>query len=302
VPRDVRVVAVDVGGTDIKAALVDGDVTTLAERSLPTPLDGANTAARVVDAVAQLVEELRDQRVAAVGLAVPGLVDERRGVAVWSENLYWSDVPIAAQITERCGLPTVLGHDVRTGALAETRIGAARGLQDVLFLAIGTGIAAALILGGRLHVAGGYAGEIGHTDAGHDEPCACGSSGCLEAIASAAAIARRYSTRSGRPVQRAADVVLAAAAGDPDAQAVWDEAIDALAGALAWVAGVLAPEAVVIGGGLSRAGSALFDPLSERTRDRLTFQRMPRLVPAALGDRAGCIGAAILALESVRAP
>jgi glucokinase len=298
---DVRVVAVDVGGTDIKGALVGGDARPVAERSLPTPVDGARTAERVLDAVAGLVEELRGPGVAAVGLAVPGLVDDRRGVAVWSENLFWDDVPFAAEIGARSGLPTVLGHDVRTGALAETRLGAARGLEDVVFLPIGTGIAAGLVLGGRVHVADGYAGEIGHTDAGHDEPCACGRSGCLEAIASAAAIARRYSARSGHAVTGAADVVRAAAAGDRDAQAVWDEALDALAGALAWIAGVLAPEAVVIGGGLSRAGAALLDPLADRTRARLTFQRMPALVPAALGDRAGCIGAALLALESVRA-
>jgi glucokinase len=301
VARDVRVVAVDVGGTDIKAALVDGEATAIAERSLPTPLDGPRTAERVVDAIARLVDELRDPGVAAVGLAVPGVVDERRGVAVWSENLYWSDVPMADQVAERCALPTVLGHDVRAGGLAETRLGAARGMQDVLVMPIGTGIAAAIILGGRLHAGGGYAGEIGHTDAGHDEPCACGRSGCLEAIASAAAIARRYAARSGRTVSGAADVLRAAEAGDPDARAVWDEALDALAGALAWVTGVLAPEAVVIGGGLSRAGAALLDPLAERTRARLTFQRMPALLPAALGDRAGCIGAALLALESVRA-
>jgi glucokinase len=296
-----RVVAVDIGGTEIKAALADAAAVPLAERSVPTPLDGARTAERVVDEVARLVDDLRDERVAAVGLAVPGFVDEARGVAVWSENLLWEDVPMAAEVAERCGLPTVMGHDVRAGALAETRLGAARGLDDVLFVAIGTGIAAGIILGGRLHAGGGYAGEIGHTDAGHDEPCACGGRGCLEAIGSAAAIARRYTARTGRPASGAAEVVAAVAAGDPDAGAVWDEAVDALAGALAWVAAVLAPEAVVIGGGLSRAGAALFDPLAERTRARLTFQRMPPLVPAALGDRAGCIGAALLALESVRA-
>jgi glucokinase len=297
---DVRVVAVDVGGTDIKGALVDGDARRLAERSLPTPLDGARTAERVLDAVAGLIEELRDPGVAAVGLAVPGLVDDRRGVAVFSENLYWTEVPFAAEIADRCGLPAVLGHDVRTGALAETRLGAARGLQDVVFLPIGTGIAAGLVLGGRIHVADGYAGEIGHTDAGHDEPCACGRSGCLEAIASAAAIARRYSARSGRRVAGAADVVRAAATGDPDAQVVWDEALDALAAALAWLASVLAPEAVVIGGGLSRAGDALLDPLNARIPRHLSFQRVPRLVPAALGDRAGCMGAGLLALDSIR--
>jgi glucokinase len=282
----VSVVGVDVGGTDMKATLLD--VAFHAQRTPDTP-------AGIVDAVAELVEAWRP--VAAIGLAVPGVVDEERGVAVWSENLDWRDVPFAARLTERCGLPVVLGHDVRTGALAETRIGAARGMTDVVYLSIGTGIAAGIVLGGRLHAGDGYAGEIGHTPAGHDEPCACGGRGCLEAIASAAAIARRYTARSGRPAAGAAEVL---AAGDPDALAVWNEALDALAGALAWLASVLAPEVVVIGGGLSRAGAALFDPLNDRLARLLTFQRVPRLVPAALGDRAGCIGAGLLASDSIR--
>jgi glucokinase len=295
-----RVVAVDVGGTDTKAALVGGGGTVLASRSLPTPRAGADTGERVIEMVVRLVEELGDGA-AAVGLAVPGLVDERRGIAVASENLDWADVPFTAAVSKRCGLPTVIGHDVRAGGLAESRLGAARGVQDVVFMPIGTGIAAAILLGGRLHAGDGYAGEIGHTDAGHDEPCACGRRGCLEAIASAAAIARRYAARTGRGVAGAADVIAAARAGDPAAIAVWDDALDALARALAWVASVLAPEVVVVGGGLSRAGDALFDPLGERLARRLTFiQRAPRLVPAALGDRAGCLGAGLLALDLLR--
>ena len=282
-----RVLGVDVGGTDMKAALVDGDA--VEYRSQPTP----PTPEGIVEAIAALAGDAR-----AIGLAVPGVVDDANGVAVWSENLGWRDVPFAALLTDRCRLPTVLGHDVRTAALAETRLGAARGMTDVVYLSIGTGVAAGIVLGGHLHAGGGYAGEIGHTDAGHDEPCACGGRGCLEAIASAAAIARRYTARSGRPVAGAKEVLLA---GDADALAVWDEALDALAAALAWIASVLAPEAVVIGGGLSRAGDALLDPLSERIPRHLTFQRIPRLLPAALGDRAGCMGAALLALDSIRA-
>jgi glucokinase len=288
-----RVVGIDVGGTDMKAALLDGDARTLDRRSQPT----RPSPARIVDAVAELVEEWRPA--AAIGLAVPGVVDEQRGVAVWSENLDWRDVPFVAQLSDRCGVPTVLGHDVRTAALAETRIGAARGMSDVVYVSIGTGIAAGIVLGGRIHSGDGYAGEIGHTAApGHDEPCACGARGCLEAVASAAAIARRYTARTGRPATGAADVLRA---GDPDARAVWDEAVDALAASLAWIASVLAPEVIVIGGGLSGAGAALFDPLSDRIPRHLTFQRVPRLVPAALGDRAGCIGAGLLALDSIRA-
>ncbi len=286
-----RALGVDVGGTDIKAALLDGDAP-LDFRTVPTP----STPAEIVDAIAGLAAELGEAQ--GIGLAVPGVVDEERGVAVWSENLNWSDVPFAELVRDRCGLPTVLGHDVRTGAIAESRAGAARGLDDVVYLSIGTGIAAGIVLGGRVHAGGGYAGEIGHTlAAGHDEPCACGGRGCLEAVASAAAIARRYTARSGRPAAGAAEVL---EAGDADALAVWNEALDALADALAWIASVLAPEAVVVGGGLSRAGAALLDPLNERIPRRLTFQRVPRLVPAALGERAGCIGAALLALDSVR--
>jgi glucokinase len=282
------VLGVDIGGTDMKAVLVEGEAARgFSSRRTP------RTPPEMVEAVAELARDVE-----AIGLAVPGVVDEANGVAVWSENLNWSDVPFAALLRERCGVPTVLGHDVRTGALAETRIGAARGMSDVVYLSIGTGIAAGIVLGGRIHSGDGYAGEIGHTPAGHDEPCACGSRGCLEAIASAAAIARRYTARTGRPVGGAADVL---AARDPDALAVWDEAVDALAGALAWIASVLAPETVVIGGGLSRAGAALFDPLEARIPRLLTFQRVPRLVPAALGDRAGCMGAGLLALDSIRA-
>jgi glucokinase len=282
-----RVLGVDVGGTDTKATLLDGGEP-LDFRSRPT----ARTPPEIVEAIAELAGEAE-----AIGVVVPGVVDDANGVAVWSENLHWDNVPFAALVRERCGLPTVLGHDVRAGALAETRLGAARGMTDVVYLSIGTGIAAGIVVGGHLHAGGGYAGEIGHTPAGHDEPCACGGRGCLEAIASAAAIARRYTARSGRPAAGAAEVL---AAGDAAAVQVWDEALDALAGALAWIASVLAPEVVVIGGGLSRAGEALFDPLTERIPRRLTFQRVPRLVPAALGERAGCIGAALLALDSVR--
>jgi glucokinase len=132
-------------------------------------------------------------------VAVPGIVDEAAGLAVFSQNLGWRDAPLRDMIAERTGLPTAFGHDVRTGALAEARLGAGRGCGDSLFLTIGTGISAALLLDGRPYSAHGYAGEIGHVDVGRSEPCACGATGCLEAIASAAAIARRHSRGCVRP-------------------------------------------------------------------------------------------------------
>nr|WP_211351565.1 ROK family protein [Saccharothrix variisporea] len=288
-------VGVDVGGTATKAVLVDGD-RVLAQATAPTPRPGPDVVAGVLDVVAGLVGELDPERAARVGVVVPGIVDDARGVAVWSENLGWRDVPFAALLADRLGRVTAFGHDVRAGGLAESAFGGGRGVRDSLFLPIGTGIAAALVLGGRVHDAGGYAGEIGHVDVGHDEPCACGRTGCLEAIASASAIARRYTARTGTPAE-AADVARLVARDDADAVRVWDDAVQGLAHALAWTASVLAPEVVVVGGGLSAAGDVLLRPLTEALRERLTFQRRPRLVAAELGGLAGCRGAALLAAK-----
>lgn len=296
--RSVAVVGVDVGGTDIKAVLASASGRICAQRVRPTPPKGSDTAAAIVGVTAELVAELSAESaepVAALGFVVPGIVDDERGVAVLSENLGWRDVPFRDLVAERTGLPTAFSHDVRAGAVAEARLGAARGLRNVIFMPIGTGIAAALILDGRLHLADGWSGEIGHVDVGHREPCACGGTGCLETIASASAIARRYTARTGRPVRGAAEVAKAVQDGDSDARVVWEEAVDALALALSWSASVLAPEAVVLGGGLSTAGDLLCTPLAERLAARLTFQRVPKLVRAELGSRAGCQGAALLA-------
>jgi glucokinase len=166
----------------------------------------------------------------------------------------------------------------------------------VAFVPIGTGIAAALVLDGRPYAGGGWAGEIGHIDVGSGLPCPCGATGCLETIASAAAIARRYTERSSRAVGGALDVAGRLGSGDPDARVVWDEAVDALAFVLAVTAAVAAPELIVIGGGLSGAGDVLLAPLRREVAARVTPpQRQPQLVRATLGDQAGLLGAALLA-------
>lgn len=296
------VAALDVGGTAMKGALVGPDGATRCPLRRPTPSPQGPDA--VVDAVGgalgELLEGARRQRleVAAAGVVVPGIVDEARGVAVFSANLGWRDLPLRALLEARTGLAVALGHDVRAGALAEATLGAARGERDVLFVPVGAGIAAAAIVDGRLLVAGGYAGELGHlqVDAG-GEPCGCGGRGCLETVASGAALARRYAARAGRPVAGAAAVAERVRAGDPDAAAVWDDAAAALAQGLAAAVAVLGSRLVVIGGGLAGAGDLLLGPLTEKLLARLSpgSTRIPRLVPAALGDQAGCLGAALLA-------
>ena len=298
------VVACDVGGTGIKAGLVDPAGRVGQARTVPTPVvdgDGDATAKAVLDRVAELVSELAGLgQPAGVGVIVPGLVDAAAGVARYAENLGWRDVPFARRLTEATGLPVAFDHDVRAAGAAEQQLGAGRGHRDVAFVPIGTGIAAALVLDGRPYAGGGWAGEIGHIDVGSGLPCPCGASGCLETIASAAAIARRYTERTGRAVSGALDVAgllgSGSGPGDPDARVVWDEAVDALAFVLAMTAAVAAPELIVIGGGLSGAGDLLLGPLRRGVARRVTPpQRPPELVPAALGDQAGLLGAALLA-------
>lgn len=293
----------DVGGTQIKAALVDEGLAVIAERRCPTPAAGPNRAREVADAAAALVGQLGDETgraVGAVGLVVPGIVDSERGVVVRSGSMGWREEPLRDLVAERTGLPTAFGHDVRTAGLAEYRLGAAKGSRNSMFLALGTGLAAALVLDGRMYEGGGFAGEPGHVDVGVPEPCRCGLTGCFEAVSSAAAIARRYTARTGRPVDGAAEVAELLAT-DPDAAAVWNDAMQGIAVALAWSVSLLAVDTVVIGGGLSLAGPQLLEPVEEKLVALLTFQRPPTLVTAALGDRAGCLGAALLALDALAA-
>lgn len=296
------VVAVDVGGTDTKAALIDAAGTVRAVRRLATPRDGARTAGRVLDAVADQSAALAADHAVdpqALGLIVPGIVDDATGTAIFSENLGWRDVPFRDLARERLGLPVFLGHDVAVAGEAELRLGAAAGYRDVLVVTVGTGVAAAVFVDGRPHRGGGLAGEIGHARVAESPPCVCGGRGCLEAVASAAAIARRYRERSGVAVDGSRDVLRRASDGDPVAAAVWDEALDALALGLSHATALLAPEAIVIGGGLSHAGDALLGPLADRLDGLLSYHRRPDLVRARLGGDAGVLGAALRARDLV---
>ncbi|HEY5835483.1 ROK family protein [Streptomyces sp.] len=302
-----HVIALDVGGTGMKAALVAADGALLHRARRPTGRDRGPDA--VVTAILDFAAELRDHGVreygegaAAAGVAVPGIVDEADGRAVYAANLRWRDVPLRALLSERLGgLPVALGHDVRTGGLAEGRIGAGRGADRFLFVPVGTGIAGAIGIDGRIEAgAHGCAGEIGHIVVRPGGPeCACGQRGCLEALASAAAITRAWAAAGGDPDADAAGCARAVAAGDRTASAVWREAVDALADGLVTGLTLLDPRVVIIGGGLAEAGDTLFGPLRAAVEARVTFQKPPLVVPAALGDTAGCLGAGLLAWDLI---
>jgi glucokinase len=220
---------------------------------------------------------------------------------VWSSNVGFRDVPLRDLLADRLGVPAALGHDVRAGGVAEARLGAGRGEQEVLFVAIGTGIAAAHVRDGRAFPgAHGAAGELGHVVVRPGgPPCGCGARGCLESVASASAIGHRYAELSARADATAVDVATRAAAGEPLATTVWRDALGALADGLLTAQALMDTAMIVLGGGLAEAGDTLFVPLRAALAERATFHRLPRLTPAALGDTAGCLGAALLGLDAV---
>ena len=295
--------AFDVGGTDMKAALVDEAGTIRDVVRVRTPIDGERTADAVVTRIAELARDLLighpDVRPAAAGLLVPGHVDDESGIGVFSENLGWHDFPFHDRAGAGLGVPVSFGHDVRGAGEAEHRLGAAAPFRDVVVMAIGTGIAGAIFIQGRLYTGRGMAGEIGHSKVAEGPLCACGGHGCLEAVASAGAIARRYTFATGQVVSGARDVLERASNGDMAAREIWECALDALALDLSHTVALLAPEAIVIGGGLSQAGAALFEPLERRLDAILTFHRRPQLLCASIGENAGVIGAALRARDLV---
>jgi glucokinase len=299
------VVALDVGGTGMKCALVRPDGTVHHAERHPTGAarGGDAVVATILDVAASLADRARADGLTpvAAGVAVPGVVDEATGTAVWAANIGFRDVPLRRLMSERLGVPAALGHDVRVGGIAEARLGAGRGQRHVLFIAIGTGIAAAHVVDGHAFAgAHGAAGEVGHVVVRPGGPtCGCGGRGCLESVASASAIGRRYAELSGITGSAAADVAARAAAGEELAVEVWREAVDALADGLLTAQALYDAGIVVLGGGLAEAGEGLLTPLRVALDSKVTFHRMPAIARAGLGDNAGCLGAALLALDTL---
>ncbi len=247
---------------------------------------------------------------------MPGLVD-REGVLHFAPNLPGViGLPVRAELERRLGVPVRVDNDATCAAWAERAMGAATGLDDVVLVTLGTGIGGGIVVGGRLtRGANGFAGEIGHMIVDRDGPdCPCGQRGCWERFASGSALARlaREAARAGR-----AEAVLANAGGDPEAilgehvtaaAVAGDAEACALVAEMAWwvglglsnLANVLDPEAFVIGGGLVTMGDLLLDPVrtafASLLQGRAWRPAIP-VVPAALGPRAGAIGAGCLGAE-----
>jgi glucokinase len=296
-----HVIALDVGGTAMKGAVLGKGNAVEHFYGWPTRREEGpeQVVSAVLSAIDELIEHAPDAR--AIGLVVPGLVDDHSGVAVYSENIGWRDVAFRALVAERTGLPVGFGHDVRAGGRAERESGAGHGSDEMLFMPIGTGISGAIYAGGR-PIDNKYGGEIGHLDVGSGDACACGDVGCLETVATGPSIARRYNALAGTDVSGAKPVVERMVGGDPIAARVWNDAVEGIALALKSYISLLAPELVVLGGGVSAAGELLLDPLRASLHSRLKWQQEPVLALAALGENAACLGAGLLARDLLELP
>ncbi|MFF0489545.1 ROK family protein [Nocardia sp. NPDC004068] len=287
--------AVDVGGTTIKGEITNSAGAVLNSGTVATPR-GAAAFDAVGDLGAALLSDVSAEHGPVVRAAVvlPGIVDPERGLAVFSSNVGWRDVVVGNRFRDRWGMPVLIEHDVAVAGWAEWRFGAGRGFDDVCVVILGTGISGTLSVDGRLvRGAAGQAGEYGHIPVRHRDglPCPCGSFGCVETVASGAAIARAYTARTGRTVP-GAEAVFAVLDADPDARAVVDDAVDALAEGLFGVIHASCPSVVVLGGGLAGAGAVLVDAVQERFDRLVRVAGVPRVVLGEYGARAGLVGAA----------
>ena len=302
-------IAVDIGGTQLRAALYPaGETKALIQKRTPTRSKDQSP----IDRLLELLQTIwpADGKVRAIGMAAPGPTNPRRGIIYAAPNIKgWENFPLAQIVQDRFKVPTLLGNDANMAALGEWKFGAGRGYQHVLYITISTGIGGGVIEDGRLLLGyQGLAGEIGHVTVLPDGPlCGCGQRGHLEAVASGTAIARYVAEQlasgvpsmlSEQPNPTARDVSLAAEHGDPLAKSALARAGTYLGHAIADYLHLYNPQVIILGGGVSRSGAFIIEPLRASLADRVISPEYLHglvITTAELGDEAGLMGALALA-------
>lgn len=300
----------DVGGTKLLTLVVNARGEALAEDRAPSPARQGPQAVmqEMLQAMtrALVLAGARLDQVGAVGVAFAGLCDLQGTILKAPHLAAWERVPLRALLMERLALPVLVGNDASLAAVAEHRLGAGRGLSNVVYLTVSTGIGAGIIADGRLVAGGsGLAGEAGHMVVALDGPlCDCGRRGCLEALASGSALAREARERrepGSDPAVTAERLFDEARRGDALAEEVIQKGARALGVGLANLAVLLDPEAIVVGGGLSHQWPAYVEPAIQTMRLSLAPLGLSTdvpVIPAGLGDRSASLGAALLAREA----
>ena len=309
-------IGIDVGGTNVKIALVDEKGKIKYSNSVPTRAEMGYeyTVNNIKQAVYDLLKEtkLEPKNIEGIGFGFPGQVDYKSGIVRLAPNIPgWVDVPIAKLIEDEFHIPTRVDNDVRCAALGELNFGAGKGCENLICITVGTGIGSGLIVNGKLvRGASNAAGEIGHIKLQmNDGPiCGCGDTGCLEAFASGpsiVAMAEDY-IRGGKSTKfrEMANsnpitpyiVCEAAKAGDPVAKRIFTIMGEYIGIGMASVVNLLNPEKIIVGGGVADAGEILMTPLKETLKKRAMkiAGEAVEVVPAQLGNTAGVIGASLL--------
>ena len=313
-------IGIDLGGTDIKAGLVSATGELSCQVVLPTHVDAGPkaVASRLAKATREVLAKAEEQRttdIIGIGLGAPGLIIAETGVVHFSPNFPgWTDIPLVDDVKKALGiqsLPVFMDNDVNAMTLGELRHGAGVGYQSIVALTLGTGVGGGVVIDGQVyHGSRNTAGELGHTVV---EPngryCGCGNQGCLEAYAGAKNIVERTQEKiaAGSNTKLTSEltpkrIAAAAHAGDSLAVEIFAETGVYIGIALTSIAHVLNPEVAIIGGGIAEAGeSLLFEPIrNEFTRRAMDIPGMMKVVPATLGNRAGIVGAAMLAFAMGR--
>jgi glucokinase len=291
-------IGVDVGGTKVAAAVVDADgrIVDRARRASAS----RDYQALLDTVVATVLDAAGERTFQAVGLAIAGNVAADGSNVLFSPHLPLSGEPLLAHLHDRLDCPVTIDNDANAAAWAEYRFGPHAATDDLLLIALGTGLGAGLVLDGSLYRgANGFAGEAGHITVVRDgRVCPCGSRGCWERYASGTALLAAFLERGGNPELSGPDITAAALAGDETAREALLDVGGWFGHGLASLVAVLDPGVVVVGGGLSEAGDLLMAPALESFRSVLTGRGLrpePRIVTATLGIDAGVIGAAALA-------
>ena len=305
-------IGIDLGGTNIAVGVVDDRHTIIAEASVPT---GAfRPAEEMVADMCRAVEMALEQAgliaadCASIGIGSPGTCDSAAGVVLRAYNLGWFNVPVCEMLHAHFGIPVRLSNDANCAALAETVAGAAVGCRNMVLITLGTGVGGGIIIDGKIYAGMRSMGaELGHTLLVLEgERCTCGRDGCWEAYASATALIRQAkragaadpaSALHGREELTARDVFDLADGGDAAAQAVIDRWCVYVAAGLTDLVNGLAPEVILLGGGVSRQGERILKPIRAYVTQHCFGQQqgaIPVIAAARLGNEAGIIGAAAL--------
>lgn len=309
-------IGIDVGGTNVKIALVDDNGKIIYSNSVPTRAEMGYeyTVNNIKQAIYDLMKEtkLSTKDIEGIGFGFPGQVDYKSGIVRLAPNIPgWVEVPIAKMIEDEFHIPTRVDNDVRCAALGELNYGAGKGCENLICITVGTGIGSGLIINGKLvRGAANAAGEIGHIKLQmHDGPiCGCGDTGCMEAFASGpsiVAMAEDYikggKSTKYREMANGGDitpfiVAEAAKAGDPVAKKIFARMGEYIGIGMSSVVNLLNPEKIIVGGGVADAGDILLDPLKENLKKRAMkiAGETVQVVPAQLGNTAGVIGASLL--------